>query len=146
MANIRPLLDKDYNEWLTLWNDNNQGHSNDEVTKQTWSRLTSSNEQVFGLGAFEDDALVGLLHYILHPVTGHIKPVCYMQDLYVDETKRRKGIAKLLIADLAKRGQEQAWPRIYWLAEENNIAAQKLYKNLGLKLNFSLHVLPLQTS
>jgi ribosomal protein S18 acetylase RimI-like enzyme len=146
MNAVRHFQADDFEQWLPLWNSNNQGHENNAVTENTWLQLISDKTEVNGLGAFQNDRLLGLLHYILHPVTGHINPVCYMQDLYVDETARRQGIAKSLVSELARLGREEQWPRIYWLAEENNIAAQSLYKNLGVKLNFSLHILPLTAS
>ncbi|MEC7029320.1 MAG: GNAT family N-acetyltransferase, partial [Pseudomonadota bacterium] len=64
-------------------------------------------------------------------------------DVYVDPDHRRKGIARKLVEYLAAIGQEQDWARIYWLAEQDNTAAQSLYKNVGIKLDFTLHVMPL---
>lgn len=139
---IRPLATDDYDQWVVLWNGNNQGHINHEVTAVTWSRLMD-NQQVRGLAAFDGGDMAGLVHFILHPVTGHIKNVCYMQDLYVDPTHRRKGIGRTLVEALAAVGQSEGWARMYWLAEAQNREAQALYKNLGLTLNFTLHVLPL---
>lgn len=143
MTDIRPLEQDDYDQWLPLWDGNNQGQSNADVTAETWNRLINPVYPVHGLGAFNDGEMTGLLHYILHPVTGHIDPVCYMQDVYVDEKFRQRGIARKLVTELSHIGKMENWARIYWLAEEDNIAAQNLYKNIGVKLNFSLHVLPL---
>ena len=133
----------DYEAWLTLWDANNGGHRNDLVTRETWNRLLTPIYPVHGLVARVDGVVAGLVHYILHPVTGHIEPVCYMQDLYVDPLFRRQGIARCLIERLAAVGREERWARLYWLAQDDNEDAQALYKNLGVKLNFSLHVLPL---
>jgi RimJ/RimL family protein N-acetyltransferase len=48
------------------------------------------------------------------------------------------------VRELTKRAQTQEnWARIYWLADGSNDAAQRLYKNLGVKLDFSLHIMPL---
>jgi ribosomal protein S18 acetylase RimI-like enzyme len=69
--------------------------------------------------------------------------IAYMQDLYVHPDHRRKGIARKLVTYLAALGTAQGWARIYWLAEGKNEAAQRLYETLGLKLDFTLHVLPL---
>lgn len=139
---IRPLAPTDYDRWLVLWNANNQGHINHEVTAVTWQRLMD-DPQVRGLGAFEGAQMAGLVHFILHPVTGHIKLVCYMQDLFVDPVQRRKGVGRTLIQALSVMGTSEGWARMYWLAEAQNAEAQMLYKNLGLKLDFTLHVLPL---
>lgn len=140
---VRALSQVDYDQWLTLWNANNQGHINNDVTAATWQRLMDDN-QVRGLVAEADGEVAGLVHFILHPVTGHIKPVCYMQDVFVDPAHRRKGIGRALVTALARIGAEEGWARLYWLAEAQNKEAQSLYRNLGLKLDFTLHVLPLQ--
>lgn len=139
---IRPLIAADYEAWIPLWNANNQGHINQEVTAITWQRLME-NPQVRGLGAFDKDKMVGLVHFILHPVTGHIKNVCYMQDLFIDPAHRRKGYARKLVEALAMTGKKEDWARLYWLAESHNKEAQNLYRSLGYKLDFTLHVLPL---
>lgn len=140
---IRNLRENDHDDWVKLWDASNGGVRNIAVTTETWSRLLNPIYPVHGLLAQADGKAVGLVHYILHPVTGHIEPVCYMQDLYVEPAFRRRGIARLLIAELAAVGAAERWARLYWLAEENNPEAQGLYKKLGVKLNFSLHVLPL---
>ena len=64
-----------------------------------------------------------------------------MQDVYVDPAQRKQGIARRMIEALSREGKTQKWPRIYWLAERDNEAAQNLYKSLGVKLDFTLHVL-----
>ncbi len=152
---IAELQPADFPDWLPLWDGNNQGQKNEAVTTETWARLTGADWQVYGLGAWiipspprgegqgEGAILAGILHYVIHPTTGNVKQVCYMQDLYVDPALRRQGIARALLDELARKGRREDWARIYWLAEESNEAAQTLYKTLGVKLDFSLHVLPL---
>ena len=139
---IRQFKQSDFDNWLPLWNENNQGHENEEVTRQTWERLLDPDSHVNGLGAFDGNKLLGLLHYILHPVTGHLHPVCYMQDLFVSESHRRKGVGRALVNQLADKGRKEDWARMYWLAEADNLEAQELYKNIGVRLNFTLHILP----
>ena len=143
MVSVTQITEDDYESWLPLWNANNQGQENERVTKITWSRLIDKNHCVNGLVAKQDKKVIGLLHYILHPVTGHLEDVCYMQDVFIKEDYRRKGIAKKLIQHLQDLGKEGKWARIYWLAEADNYGAQALYKKIGLKLNFTLHVMPL---
>lgn len=142
---IRALSRNDYEAWLPLWRENCLNHIADHVTAETWRRLCNPKEGVFGLGAFNEEGhLKGFLHYILHSTTGFIEPACYMQDLYVSENYRRQGIAKRLIWELNDIGKAQKWARIYWFADQNNQAVQQLYKDLGVKMNFSLHILKTQ--
>jgi ribosomal protein S18 acetylase RimI-like enzyme len=140
---IRALQKSDYDSWLKLWDGNNLGQRNEEVTALTWKRIHDPASPVFGLCAVEDGIMTGICHYVLHPATGSLKPICYMQDLYIDPAHRRKGIARALVTALAEIGQREQWSRMYWLAESSNTAAQNFYENIGVKLDFTLHVLPL---
>jgi len=143
--NIRALNRSDYDQWLPLWQENCLHKISDDVTAETWRRIGNPKENVFGFAAFNDnDELVGILHYILHATTGFIQPACYMQDLFVDEKHRKQGIAKQLVWELHELGKNEKWARIYWFAENNNEAAQALYKNLGVKMDFGLFILPTQ--
>lgn len=142
---IRALASEDFPDWLPLWDGNNLGKRDEKITTKTWARLSDPEFPIYGFVAEDKDQLVGLIHYVLHPTTGSIEPVCYMQDVYVDPDHRQKGIARKMVQHLAKIGQQEKWGRMYWLAEGDNVAAQNLYKNLGFKLNFTLHVLPLNT-
>lgn len=148
MSKTRVIIDdiraSDRDAWQRLWDANNLGHKNEAVSAETWKRLLDPSSIVNGFAARVDGQMVGLVHYILHPVTGHIEPVAYMQDLYVDPPFRRKGIARTLVAHLAELGKQKKWARLYWLAENSNSGAEALYRHLGAKLDFSLHVLPLR--
>ena len=141
---IRPLSFDDFPEWLPLWNANNMGYSNEAVTTTTWGRLNDHSSPVNGLAAIHSGKMAGFVHFILHPVTGHIEPACYMQDLYVNEEFRQKGIGSALVKALTKEARTNKWARLYWLAEADNAAAQALYSKIGVKLDFTLHVMPLR--
>lgn len=142
---IRPLQKSDYTQWLPLWSANCLGQIDQDVTNNTWRRICDRRDSgVNGFGLFIDDELCGIVHYILHPVTGSLQPACYMQDVFIASIHRRKGFARALIEYLAMEGRTQNWARIYWLAEKDNIAAQNLYKTLGITLDFTLHILPTQ--
>ena len=140
---VDDIKPEDHDAWLKLWDANNLGQKNDAIAKVTWHRLLNPASPVGGLLARADGKPIGLVHYILHPVTGHVEPVAYMQDLYVDPAFRRRGIGRALVEKLAATGKGERWARIYWLAEQKNPEAQALYNKLGVKLDFSLHVLPL---
>ena len=143
MIAIRSLCHDDFSAWLPLWDGNNAGVRKEDVTTSTWRRIIDPDSPVHGLGAFRDGKMLGLLHYVLHLTTGSVEPICYMQDVYTNPDHRRQGIAKALITDLVRFGKQESWNRIYWLAEEDNLAAQTLYEDMGVKLNFTLHIWPL---
>ena len=141
---IRPLMRQDYDQWLTLWDGNNLGQRNDEVTQSTWGRLCNDeNWMVNGLCAEMNGELRGIAHYILHPTTGQIAPVCYMQDVYVAPEHRRQGVGRRLVNEITEIGKKEEWARLYWLTQEGNIEAKAMYENFGIKLNFTFYVLPI---
>ena len=140
---IRPFAKEDYREWLPLWDANNMGRGNPEVSASTWSRIITPDNPVGGLGAWSNGTLAGICHFIIHPTTGCIEPVCYMQDLFVSPDFRRHGIARAMVEKLEVLGHNKGWKRIYWLADSGNEAAANLYRNIGMKLDFTFHVLPL---
>ena len=141
---IRNIENRDFPDWLPLWDGNNLGIRDEDVTTLTWSRLVDPSAPVHGLVAEKDGQLVGLLHFIVHPTTGNTLDVCYMQDVFVDPEFRLQGVARKLIEELMILGKTgKKWARIYWLAEEKNVAAQELYKSLGTKMNFTLHMMAL---
>ena len=142
---IRTLTPNDFPEWLALWNANNMGYKDEAVTTQTWARLLDNSSTVNALVAEDTGALIGLLQYVIHPTTGSLTDICYMQDVFVAPEKRGKGIAKKMIKELERLGRQEKWSRIYWLAEADNEAAQALYKNLGQKMDFTLHILPINS-
>lgn len=141
---IRPLQFDDFPKWLPLWDGNNLGNRDEAVTAETWNRLCDpQNTQVNGLCAFMNDRITGIVHYILHPTTGSIQPVCYMQDVYIDPDYRRKGIGKRLVNEVTEIGKREKWTRMYWLTQFGNVEAKSMYENFGVKLDFTLYVLPI---
>ena len=155
MISIRGLERRDHASWLPLWHENMEHQAAEEITQNSWAAICDRKRDVWGLGVFvaagDDNGngndtkyLAGILHYILHPTTGSLRPVCYMQDLFIAPDYRRRGLARHLVKALAQKGKDEDWERIYWLAEDNNQGAQALYKDIGVRLDFSLHILPLQ--
>ena len=119
--------------------------ASEEVTALTWSRICDPQSQIGGLGIRREVGmpLVGICHYILHPTTGNVRLVCDMQDLYVMPEMRRQGLGRMLVTHLAQMGRGEGWTRLFWLTETGNEAAQQLYMSLGRKLDFTVHILPL---
>ena len=140
---IRALEAGDYAQWLPLWIANNQGEDNPDINAHTWRLLIDPDSAIHGFGAWSGGDLAGFVHAVTHPVTGHLQPACYMQDLFVDPAFRRQGIALTLVTALSLWARQAHCARLYWLAEAKNEAAQRLYATIGLKLDFTFHIMPL---
>jgi GNAT superfamily N-acetyltransferase len=82
---------------------------------------------LIGRVAILDDRVIGFTASVIHEATWSRDPVCYLEDLFVDQSARGKGIGRALIQDLIDLGREHGWSRIYWHTRADNLAARRLY-------------------
>ena len=146
MLTIRPVLRGDYTQWLPLWEGYNRFYGRFDatalpaaITQSTWARFFDAYEPVHALVAEQDGRLVGLAHYLFHRSTIMLEPVCYLQDLYTDETARGQGVGRALIEALYERARGAGLSRVYWLTHESNAAARKLYDQVAERSGFIVY-------
>ena len=133
--NIRPLATADRTAWLALW----QGYLDfyetsvpQEVTDETWRRIIDPDGPIHGLCAVDvDSRLVGIVHYLFHPVTWSIGPRCYLEDLFVTPDARGSGAGRALIEAVYRAADAVGADQVYWLTADSNATARKLYDSVG---------------
>lgn len=137
---IRPFADQDRAAWEPLWSGYLKFYGQDlpaEATEATWQRLLDADADMHGLGAFLGSGrMVGIVHYLYHPVTWSIAPRCYLEDLFVDETARGSGAGRALIEAVYAAADERGADQVYWLTEETNHTARSLYDRLARRTPF----------
>ncbi len=74
---------------------------------------------------------VGLVHYLFHRHGWRIENVCYLQDLYADPDVRGTGIGRALIEAVYAAADREGCPNVYWLTQDFNETARKLYDRIG---------------
>jgi GNAT superfamily N-acetyltransferase len=94
-----------------------------------WHRLING-DRVHGFGASLDGQMVGITHYFFHTSVWTDR-VCYLQDLFVDESVRGRGVARALIEAVAAEARAQQAARLYWMTRESNHTARLLYDKLA---------------
>ncbi len=142
---ITPLRSEDQPRWAALWRAYLAFYQTvlpQEQFEDTWSRLMQ-DRQLHGLAARRGGAIVGITHYLFHPTAWAAGPACYLQDLYVDESARRTGAGRALIEAVAERAREQRAARLYWLTQEGNAVARRLYDRLAHTSGFIRYEYPL---
>lgn len=142
MIQVSPLKSEDRTQWEMLWQESVDGVMTNEIVEHTFQNIT--NNHVHAFIAKDDETIVGLLHFVIHPVAGCMHPVCYMQDLYVTPSVRRQGIAQHLIETLEAYAENRELDRIYWLLDQTNEVAKEFYKGLSVPLDFGLHMIPIK--
>jgi GNAT superfamily N-acetyltransferase len=93
----------------------------------TWRRVFDPASAIFMRVAEADGKVVGFALCLTHEGTWIRSPDCYLEDLFVDEAARGKGIGRALMDDLVALCRENGWARLYWHTEETNATARKLY-------------------
>ncbi|HEY4370824.1 MAG TPA: GNAT family N-acetyltransferase [Burkholderiales bacterium] len=128
---IRKIEAGDEADWRRLWAGYCSFYEADlssDVTARTWRRLLDPAAPVHAIVAVADDgALIGLANYVIHENTWELKPVCYLEDLFVDPAARAQGTGRALIGWLKAAMQSEGWSRLYWMTRENNYRARGLY-------------------
>lgn len=130
---IRPLEARDRASWDGMWAGYLAFYKTElwpEVSDDTFERILSG--VLIGIVAVdENDAPLGFAHALLHQGTWSPKLLCYLEDLYVREEARGRGVGRALIEALADRGRSEGWLRLYWQTARDNETAQKLYDKLA---------------
>jgi len=137
---IRPLTAADEDQWRHLWRDYldfYQTSLSEEVYVSSFARLLGDDPQDFkGLVAELDGKLVGLTHYLFHRHGWKIENTCYLQDLYADPAVRGKGIGRALIEGVYAAADAAGAPAVYWLTQDFNTEARKLYDRIAVLTPF----------
>ena len=135
MVSIRFIAETDYEAWKSLWTGYLEFYKTsvpDDVYTITFGRLISADNAIQqALVAEDDGALVGLVHIIYHPHNWKIEDVCYLQDLYVDPAQRGTGIGRKLIEAVYAEADKAGCPSVYWLTQDFNTEARRLYDNIA---------------
>jgi len=136
---IRPLDIADYESWRPLA----LGYKTFYKTPVTadelaaaWQRLHDQTIPTYVLGAFDEGRLVGIAHYLLHCGCWTVKSYCYLQDLYVDESARGKGVGRALIEAVYAAALQRGADRVYWMTHETNETAIRLYDSIAERSEF----------
>jgi GNAT superfamily N-acetyltransferase len=125
-------------EWESLWKaylDFYRTTVSPETYDATWARLQDPNEPMFVRGAYVDDRLLGIVHYLYHGSCWTIGAYCYLQDLFVEERARKLGLGRALIEAVYQEARRPARAR-HWLTHETNSTARSLYDTLAERPGF----------
>ena len=136
---IRSIRADERAEWESLWQNYQAFYKvviSDQTTAVTWARLHDPAEPMEVLGAYLDERLCGIVHYLFHRSCWTTGDYCYLQDLFVAEGARNLGLGRALILAVEDRARAAGASRIYWLTHETNADARVLYDRLAERPGF----------
>jgi GNAT superfamily N-acetyltransferase len=143
---VRRIEQNDFAAWKPLWDGYNAFYGRKgetaldaEVTNATWQRFFDPGEPVCALVAASGSKLLGLAHYLFHRSTTRIELVCYLQDLYTDESERGRGVGRALIEGVYEEARAAGIKRVYWQTHETNAAGRLLYDKVAKHAGFIVY-------
>lgn len=134
-VSIRTLAETDEKEWRRLWTAYLEYYESgvaEVVYKTTFARLLSNDDTEFNARlAIMDGRPVGLVHFLFHRHCWREENVCYLQDLYADPEIRGKGVGRALIEAVYAEADRVGSPSVYWLTQDFNSTARRLYDQVA---------------
>ncbi|MEI4487208.1 GNAT family N-acetyltransferase [Frigidibacter sp. MR17.14] len=129
---LRDAGPEDRAEWERLWEAYLSFYGKTlapGVTASTWARALDPKVPLgLILAEATDGSLSGFATYVVHPSTWVAGDDIYLEDLYVDAAARGQGLGRALINTVARRGRGLDCTRLYWMADEGNATARRLYE------------------
>ncbi|MHA3914273.1 GNAT family N-acetyltransferase [Halovulum sp. GXIMD14793] len=132
---IRRIERGDEAEWRRLWTAYLEFYNStvpETVYRSSFDRLTSGDAREFkGFLALVEGKPVSLVHFLFHRHGWKVEDVVYLQDLYVDPTTRGTGAGRALIEAVYKAADAAGCPSVYWLTQDFDTTARKLYDQVA---------------
>lgn len=142
MVLVRQLRKEDGEDWRRLWASYQSFYGvslPETVTQANWERFFSESEPIFAFIAEVDDEIVGLVHFLFHRSTWLVDDTCYLQDLFVAEDQRGRGVARALIASVYAEADRRGGGQVYWLTHQSNGLGRRLYDRIASHAGFLLY-------
>jgi GNAT superfamily N-acetyltransferase len=136
---IRPVGEDEREAWNPLWASYLAFYKSaltQDVCDLAWQRFHDPDEPMFALGGYVDGRLAGFAHYLFHRSTWAPKRYCYLEDLFVADSARGRGLGHALIEAVFARAEAADASRVYWLTQSDNARARALYDKVADNLGF----------
>lgn len=103
----------------------------EERNRSFFRRFLAPSEDGMLIGAREGDRLAGYACLYWHFSSLQAQEIVLMNDLYVEETARGRGIGRALIEATAEIARGRGAPYFEWATAPDNHTAQRLYDSTG---------------
>jgi GNAT superfamily N-acetyltransferase len=144
---LRDLQRSDETAWQHLWRGYLDFYASPEFDARTpalWEQILDPAHSFQCRVAVMADEVVGIVQFFDHLDTWFDRPVCYLNDLFVDPSARGHGIGRLLVEDVNSIAAARGWQHVYWHTQtNNNDHARAVYDSFpGVDAAFMVYELP----
>jgi GNAT superfamily N-acetyltransferase len=130
---VRTVTAADRADWEPLWLAYIEFYKSTmsaEKTEILWQRILDPAHEIQCRVAYDDQRLMGLVHFFPHAHTWFKSQVCYLNDLFVSPAVRSGGTGAALIAAVVEEAEIQEWAEVYWHTQDYNTVARGLYDKI----------------
>lgn len=136
---VRPVRDGDFFAWLDLYTKYAAFYDTDLSDQKAlvlWSWLTDPAHEENGYVAVDDDRIVGLTNVreFARPLEGDRG--LFLDDLYVLESERGKGVGHRLIQAARALAEERGLGVVQWITAQDNSDAQRVYDSVASRTSW----------
>lgn len=132
---IKPISEDDFEELVTLFHEFAIFEKMPDSMTNSVEKMKNEKEYFMGFAARDEEGnLLGYVTYFYAYYTWVGKSL-YMDDLYVREKYRGRGVGTLLINRIISLAKEEDCNRLRWQVSNWNHPAIKFYKSLGAEIN-----------
>lgn len=145
---VRALRPDDRDAWEVVWQQYLEFYGAvvpDEISDHVFARLVDPEDAVMlgWVAVDRDDTPVGLANVIVHPSTWTDRDVAYLEDLAAREDQRGRGVGRALIEAIVQRGEQDGWRDVFWITDQDNVRARRLYDGVATLTNYVRYERPL---
>jgi len=146
---VRPVRDGDFFAWLDVYAEYARFYET-ELTDQKalvlWSWLTDPEHEEDGYVAVDGERIVGLAHVreFARPLEGDRG--LFLDDLFVVEEERGKGVGSALIQKARALAEERGLGVVQWITAQDNATAQKLYDAVASRTSWVTYEIDLASA
>lgn len=132
---IRKIVPTDFPDLVHLFHEFSVFQKEPEKMTNSVEKLTADQELVMGFVAVSEEGKV--VAYVTYFVTFHTwsGKSLYMDDLYVQQAFRGKGIGKALLDKVIEFAKDNNCSSLRWLVSHWNQEAKQFYKSIGAEIS-----------
>ncbi len=106
------------------------------ITAEVLIKLMSEENGLHAVIAEQDGVPAGMMTWYVYKIaTFSGRRVFYIEDVFIDESKRGEGIGSALIAEAKRLAAELGCARLEWKCLDWNKSAQSFYEKIGGNLS-----------
>ena len=136
---VRPLRQSDRDVWQGLYYEYLAFYESEPVSKSTdllWTHLVSEPPLIQSTVIEVDGVIAGFAHFHYQLSTWTHTWHCYLEDLFVHEQFRSRGLATALIQEVQRAAIQAKCSEFFWITRAGNTKARAVYDKVATATDF----------